>query len=150
MAFLLHEKLAADCEPLGELELCTALLMRDHRFPWVVLVPRIANLRDFHDLPRQHAPTLFDEIEAVSTALVETFAAEKINVAALGNQVPQLHVHVIGRYANDAAWPAPVWSAGAVAAVDHGLVAQRAEALRQALAGRIGSHGSGAGEAQAP
>lgn len=144
MAFLMHEKLVADCEPLGDFDLCTALMMRDHRFPWVVLVPRIADLRDLHDLPRQHAPTLFDEIEAASTALVEAFAAEKINVAALGNQVPQLHVHVIGRYANDAAWPAPVWSAGAVADVDHGLVARRAEALRQALAGRLGSHDSGA------
>ena len=78
MAFLMHEKLVADCEPLGDFDLCTALMMRDHRFPWVVLVPRIADLRDFHDLPRQHAPTLFDEIEAVSTALVEAFAAEKI------------------------------------------------------------------------
>ena len=134
MAFDIHEKLAADCERIGDLTLCTVLLMRDHRFPWTILVPRIDGLRDFHDLPRDQALTLFDEIDAVSRVLVNAFEAEKINVAALGNQVPQLHVHVIGRYASDVAWPGPVWNAGVLADADAAVVGQRAAVLRQALA----------------
>ena len=133
MAFVLHEKLAADCESLGDLELCTVLLMRDHRFPWMILVPRIDGLRDFHDLPRELALGLFDEIDRMSRILVDEFQAEKINVAALGNQVPQLHVHVIGRYASDAAWPGPVWNAGVVQGVDQAVVRARAAVLRQAF-----------------
>ena len=81
-------------------------------------MPRIPGLRDLHELPREQVPALFDEIEAVSRALLDGFGAQKINVAALGNQVPQLHVHVIGRHANDAAWPGPVWNAGAATDVD--------------------------------
>ena len=133
MTFALHEKLAADCEDLGDMALCRVLLMRDHRFPWTILVPRIAGMRDFHDLPREQALTLFDEVGHVSRALVDAFRAEKINVAALGNQVPQLHVHVIGRYAADAAWPGPVWNAGVVEEPDLDVVARRATVLREAL-----------------
>ena len=133
MAFVLHEKLAADCESLGNLDLCKVLLMRDHRFPWVILVPRIDGLRDFHDLPREQALGLFDEIDRLSRILVDEFKAEKINVAALGNQVPQLHVHVIARYASDAAWPGPVWNAGVVQDVDQAVVGERAAVLRQAF-----------------
>lgn len=133
MAFVLHEKLAADCESLGNLDLCNVLLMRDHRFPWVILVPRIDGLRDFHDLPREQALGLFDEIDRLSRILVDEFKAEKINVAALGNQVPQLHVHVIARYASDAAWPGPVWNAGVVEHVDQAVVGEHAAALRRRL-----------------
>ena len=133
MTFALHEKLAADCEVLGDMALCRVLLMRDHRFPWTVLVPRLGGLRDFHDLPREQALTLFDEVGLVSRALVTAFAAEKINVAALGNQVPQLHVHVIGRYARDAAWPGPVWNAGVVEEADLNVVTQRVTVLRETL-----------------
>ncbi len=131
MSFLLHPKLAADCEHLGDWELCTVLVMRDHRFPWVILVPRIDGLCDFHDLPRDRRLTLFDEIEVVSKALIDAFGADKINVAALGNQVPQLHVHVIGRYPSDSAWPGPVWNAGAVTDVDADIVAERTATLRR-------------------
>ena len=134
MAFELHPKLAADCERLGDMALCSALLMRDDRFPWVILVPRLEGLRDFHDLPRDRALTLYDEVAAASNALIDAFAAEKINVAALGNQVPQLHVHVIARYAKDIAWPGPVWNAGPAPEADMEVVAQRAEALAERLA----------------
>ena len=133
MSFELHPKLAADCETLCEFDLCTVLLMRDDRFPWVILVPRIAGLRDYHDLPRDSALTLFDEIAQVSRAFVDTFDAEKINVAALGNQVPQLHVHVIGRYTHDAAWPGPVWNAGVAEKVDQDVIGSRADVLRDIL-----------------
>ncbi len=133
MAFELHPKLAADCERLGDLPLCTVLLMRDERFPWTILVPRIERLRDFHDLPREEALALFDEVDAVSSALIDAFAAEKINVAALGNQVPQLHIHVIARYASDIAWPGPVWNAGPAAGADSQIATERAAALAERL-----------------
>ena len=133
MTFALHEKLAADCEVLGDMPLCRVLVMRDHRFPWTILVPRIGGLRDLHDLPREQALALFDEVGQVSRALVDAVAAEKINVAALGNLVPQLHVHVIGRYARDAAWPGPVWNAGVVADPDLDVVTRRVAVLREAV-----------------
>lgn len=134
MDFALHPKLAADCERLGELPLCTALLMRDDRFPWVILVPRIAGLRDLHDLPEANVPTLFGEVRRVSQVLLTHFGVQKINVAALGNQVPQLHVHVIGRHPEDAAWPQPVWNAGpGTAAAD--VLAGWATALRHHVLG---------------
>lgn len=132
MEFTLHPKLAADCEPLGELPLCTALLMRDGRFPWVILVPRQEGLSDLHDLAAASAPALFAEVALVSQVLKAEFKVQKINVAALGNQVPQLHVHVIGRHRADAAWPQPVWNAGPGSA-DATVLAGWAAVLRREL-----------------
>ena len=133
MAFELHPQLDADCEYLGDLPLNAALLMRDHRFPWVILVPRIDSLRDFHDLPADVVTTAFAEIAAVSSVLSE-LGATKINVAALGNMVPQLHVHVIGRTADDEAWPGPVWNAGTVEACDMAVVEAWRDRIKNALA----------------
>jgi diadenosine tetraphosphate (Ap4A) HIT family hydrolase len=113
MDFTLHSRLAADCFLIGDFALCRVLLNNDARFPWCILVPRLAHLRDFHDVPAANRATLFDEIEWVSVALQRIGRADKMNVAALGNMVPQLHIHIIARRTNDAAWPAPVWSAGA-------------------------------------
>lgn len=110
MAFELHPRLAADGIDIGNLTLCTLLLNNDARFPWCILVPRLAGLRDLHEVPRLHREALFDEIEAVSVALQEITRPDKMNVAALGNMVPQLHIHVIARHTTDTAWPAPVWS----------------------------------------
>ena len=113
MDFALHSRLAADCFVIGDLALCRVLLNNDARFTWCILVPRLPGLRDLHEVPTAHRTTLFDEIERASLALQEIGRADKINVAALGNMVPQLHIHVIARRTSDAAWPAPVWSAGA-------------------------------------
>lgn len=111
--FQVHEQLTQDCELLGDLSLCRVLLMRDSRFPWLILVPREPGLRDLHDLDSVHRSDLFKEIEQASLAVQAIVDADKVNVAALGNQVPQLHVHVIGRREDDAAWPKPVWGVGA-------------------------------------
>lgn len=135
--FALHPKLAADCEPLGDLPLCVALLMRDDRFPWVILVPRLPGLTDLHDLPAASAPELFAEVGIVSRILKVEFKVRKINVAALGNQVPQLHVHVIGRHPADAAWPQPVWNAGPGGA-DPAVLAGWADVLRRQIAQALG------------
>ena len=112
MAFELHHRLAADCFLIGDFELSSALLMNDSRFLWCILVPRREALRDLHDLAEIDRVALFDEIDVVSRVLTEINQADKINVAALGNQVAQLHVHVIARRVDDAAWPAPVWGSG--------------------------------------
>ncbi|MEZ4280815.1 MAG: HIT domain-containing protein [Myxococcota bacterium] len=129
--FSLHPRLAADCFDLGSLPLCQVLLMNDERFPWCILVPRIPDLRDLHDVPREHRTALFDEIERVSNALQQRHRADKMNVAALGNVVPQLHVHVIARTTTDAAWPAPIWGVGT--AVPYAEATPQIEALRRAL-----------------
>lgn len=129
--FSLHPRLAADCFDLGSLPLCQVLLMNDERFPWCILVPRIPDLRDLHDVPRPRRTELFDEIEQVSSALMQLQHADKMNVAALGNVVPQLHLHVIARTTTDAAWPAPVWGQGT--AVPYAEATPRIEALRRAL-----------------
>ena len=131
MAFELHHRLAADCFLIGEFGLSRALLMDDSRFPWCILVPRRDALRDLHDLDATDRVALFDEIDVVSRVLMEVGEADKINVAALGNQVPQLHVHVIARRADDAAWPAPVWGSGTAIRYTDG--AAEATRLRRAL-----------------
>ena len=110
--FELHPKLAEDCAQVTNLKLCQVLLMNDSRFPWLILVPKRADLRDFHEIAHNDRDALFDEIDRCSRLLAKLPGITKINVAALGNQVPQLHVHVIGRSIDDEAWPGPVWGIG--------------------------------------
>lgn len=112
MQFTVHSKLSDDTIYIGSLPLCEVLLMNDCRFPWMILVPRIPNLQDFHEIPTNHQDALFREIEQASTAIQKVWSVNKMNVAALGNQVSQLHIHVIGRRTTDDAWPQPVWGHG--------------------------------------
>jgi diadenosine tetraphosphate (Ap4A) HIT family hydrolase len=107
--FVLHERLAVDTHALASWPLCDVLLCDDANFTWLILVPRREGLRDFHDLARADWPLAMAEIERASKALQAVAKADKLNVAALGNMVPQLHIHVIARHAGDAAWPGPVW-----------------------------------------
>ena len=110
--FKLHQQLRAESMRVGQLDLCELRLVNDSRFHWCLLIPRIPNLTELHDLPTAHRLTLFEEVEQLSQYFLDHTDAEKVNVAALGNQVPQLHLHVIGRHANDVAWPNSVWTAG--------------------------------------
>jgi len=134
MSFELNPQLAADTRPVVSLPLCEVLLMNDSRFPWCILVPRVPELRDFHDVPAAQKATFMAEIERVSLALKRLTGAYKMNVAALGNMVEQLHVHVIARQREDAAWPGPVWGVGKAEAYDDaaadGLIARLREALQ--------------------
>ncbi|MGY6554809.1 MAG: HIT family protein [Wenzhouxiangella sp.] len=111
--FQIDPRLARDSLPVTELALCSVRLMNDRRFPWLLLIPRRAACSELLDLSCDDQTRLWQEIMAVSQALRDHLNPHKLNVAALGNQVAQLHVHVIGRYRNDAAWPAPVWGQGA-------------------------------------
>lgn len=113
-AFSLHPRLAADTLPVGRLALCHVLLMNDARYPWLILVPAVAGMRELHDLAPPDRMRLMDEIGLVSEVLASQFRPDKINVGAIGNIVSQLHVHVVARHEGDAAWPAPVWGMGQV------------------------------------
>jgi diadenosine tetraphosphate (Ap4A) HIT family hydrolase len=132
-AFELDARLAADTHAVGELELSRVLLMDDARFPWLILVPRRAGMRDLIDLARDEQHVLLDEIERCATALRNLDKPDKLNVAALGNVVAQLHVHVIARTRQDAAWPQPVWGVGTRIAYDRGELQLRLVSLRAAL-----------------
>lgn len=116
--FKLHDVLARDGVEICQLDLCKVLLMKDANYPWLVLVPARPNLRDFHDVKSDEHATLMAEITKASTVLQDLYKAFKINVAALGNMVPQLHIHVIARYENDCAWPGPIWGVAPAKAYD--------------------------------
>lgn len=136
-SFELHARLAADCAVVGDLALCRLLAMNDARFPWCILVPRRAGLTELHQLTAADRPVLLDEIDAVSRALLGEPGIRKINVGALGNIVEQLHVHVVGRRPDDAAWPGPVWGSGdAEPYTPEGLRALT-QRLRTAVAGTV-------------
>ncbi|WEM43138.1 HIT family protein [Photobacterium sp. DA100] len=126
MQFSLHPRLAADTTVIGNLPLCQVLLSKEALGPWLILVPRKAELREIHHLPEPDQIQLLKESSAVAAVLENDYQADKINVGALGNLVPQLHVHHIARFKNDVAWPGPVWG--------NTDGTQRSESVQQALA----------------
>ena len=107
--FRLHERLAAETLEAGRWPLCRILLMNDRAYPWLILVPERAGLKDLHDLDPADREGIMGEIAKASRALQRLHNPDKINVAALGNVVPQLHIHIIARFTTDPAWPRPVW-----------------------------------------
>jgi diadenosine tetraphosphate (Ap4A) HIT family hydrolase len=107
--FELHPRLALDGIVLGDFPLCRLLLMNERRYPWFILVPRRPGASEIYRLPEADQMQLLRESSALAKALAELFAPDKLNVAAIGNLVPQLHVHHVVRYRTDPAWPAPVW-----------------------------------------
>ncbi len=111
-AFTLHPQLVADGIELARWPLSLVLLMDEARFPWIILVPQRPALRDLHDVAPAERGALMEEIAQAGRLMQSVFNADKINTAALGNQVPQLHIHVIARFTGDAAWPNPIWSVG--------------------------------------
>jgi len=131
--FTLHPRLEADTVAVTTLGLSRVLLMQDRRFPWLILVPEKPGLRDLHDLSPEDQITAMGEIDAVSRALQAIHSPDKMNVAALGNMVPQLHIHIIARFTTDAAWPGPVWGVGEAEAYDEAALAETLATLRNAL-----------------
>jgi len=107
--FSLHERLAADTVALADWPLCRVLMMNDASYPWLILVPRRPALKEFHHMAPDDLAQATDEICRASRALESRFSPDKINIGALGNMVPQLHIHVIARFKDDPAWPGPVW-----------------------------------------
>lgn len=109
--FELHPQLAKDCVVAGDFPLCRVLLNRDANYPWFILVPKRADVREIFELSEADQQQLLWESSYFSQQIYRLFNADKLNVAALGNMVPQLHVHHIVRYKQDVAWPGPVWGA---------------------------------------
>ena len=107
--FKLHPQLEKDCEIVGDYPLCRLLLLNDRQYPWVILVPRREDITESFQLNIQDQLQLQKESTNVLAMMAKHFNADKMNVAALGNVVPQLHIHHIARFKNDPAWPKPVW-----------------------------------------
>jgi len=105
----IHSQLSADCIALGRFSLCHLLLMNDSNYPWFILVPDRDDIREMYQLDTADRAQLMDESCRLSEFIINVFEGEKLNVAALGNQVPQLHLHHIVRYTSDPAWPTPIW-----------------------------------------
>jgi len=117
MTFKLHPCLEQDCIAIGRFELCRLLMMNDSQYPWFILVPERADLQEIYQLSKADRELLTEESSYLAENLAELYKADKMNIAAIGNRVPQLHIHHIVRYQVDKAWPAPVW--GKFAAVPY-------------------------------
>jgi diadenosine tetraphosphate (Ap4A) HIT family hydrolase len=116
--FRLDPGIARLTSPVAALGISELLLMEDSRFPWLLLVPRRAGATELIDFDAGERAALMEEIAAVSTALKGATACDKLNVAAIGNVVAQLHIHVVARFRSDAAWPRPVWGFGEAVAYE--------------------------------
>ena len=131
--FELDIRLAADSVLVADGPLSQIRLMNDARFPWVVLVPRVAGASEWIDLSGDQQRLLLAEINQISRHLKQKPNVTKLNIGALGNIVRQLHVHLIGRFEGDAAWPGPVWGSGPAQRLDTNVLAERVEIWRQRL-----------------
>lgn len=132
--FELHPQLQQDCDYLGTFPLCRLLLLRDANYPWCLLVPAREGVSEIYQLNESEQQQLQRESCFLSRCMAELFNADKMNVAAIGNMVPQLHVHHVVRYRDDAAWPAPVW--GKVPALAY--TSEELESVRSRLLAALG------------
>lgn len=131
--FALDPRLQQDTVPIGDFELCRLLLSNDSNYPWFILVPRREAISELFQLDTADQQQLWRETTALAELLKDLFDADKLNVATLGNVVSQLHMHVIVRKHEDAAWPAPVWGKQPAVPYEAGQVAAIREQLRQIL-----------------
>ena len=128
-----HKTLAADTAEAARWPLCRVLLMNDSRYPWLILVPARSDKTEIHDLDPADQSLLITEIDRASRALSRLYSPHKINVAAIGNLVPQLHIHVVARFRTDDAWPRPIWGAHPPRPYQTADMDETLKKLRQAL-----------------
>ena len=129
----LHPQLAADTVAVGDLSLSRVLVINDATYPWLLLVPRRAHDKEMLDLAADEQLLLMSELARAGGALKSLTRCDKLNIAALGNVVPQLHVHVIARFRRDPAWPRPVWNAVPPQPYDERALQDFVDRLRDAL-----------------
>lgn len=134
-SFELHPQLAAETVVVGDLQLSRVLLMDNARFPWILLVPRRPDLRELIDLGDAEQVVLMREIAAASRAMRALYRPDKLNVAAIGNMVPQLHVHIVARFTGDEAWPKPTFGFAPALAYGAEALAEVRQRLSRALGG---------------
>lgn len=132
----LHPRLQQDTRAVGENPLCWIRYMNDQRFPWVILVPKVDGVTEWHDLAPVQQQELLEWVNRCAVNLKRIASVEKINIGALGNLVPQLHVHVIGRCQGDPCWPGPVWGNGEPQPWPEGEAPDWLQPLREALSYR--------------
>lgn len=137
--YQLHKRLAADTFSLGRSQLCDIRLMNDQSWPWVLLVPALAGIREIYELSHEQQQLLMQESSALSRGMMEVFGGDKMNVAALGNMVPQLHLHHIVRFEGDPAWPGPVWGKQPPVPYDENRLAEIKRSLAPVVAELGGS-----------
>ncbi len=134
MSFHLHPRLAQDCITLGRFELCRLLMMNDSQYPWFILVPERADLQEIYQLSKAERGLLAEESSYLAENLAVLYKADKMNIAAIGNLVPQLHIHHVVRYQTDKAWPAPVWGKFATVPYTERQISDNVERIKDRLA----------------
>ncbi|WP_440053808.1 HIT domain-containing protein [Pseudoalteromonas sp. T1lg65] len=133
MAFCLAKELQRDCIEIAHWPLCKVLLMNDNQYPWFILVPQVEGVKEIVDLSDAQQQTFWQESAKLSRLIKAVYNPDKLNVAALGNMVPQLHVHHIARYQTDVAWPKPVWGLFPAKPYTEAQLQQLRQRLDQAL-----------------
>lgn len=137
MTYSLHPRLNEDCTVIGQFELCQLLMMNDAHYPWFILVPMQADISEIYQLNEENQQMLLAESSFLSERLMAHFKADKLNIAALGNIVPQLHVHHVLRYTSDPAWPSPVWGHGEAVTYDDEEMKKRIKESQNLLQDRL-------------
>lgn len=135
--FEMDKRLVGDTVELGDFALSRVLLMNDSRYPWLILVPRVVDASEVFDLQLEQQQELWQETQIVAHALKHAFAADKINIATLGNVVSQLHMHIVVRMQDDDAWPAPVWGRGTAQPYSKSALIDIRTRLQAALAAHL-------------
>ncbi len=131
--FKLDARLKADCAWVADMGLCRLLMMNNKSVPWFILVPRIASATELTHLPMAQQQQVLQEMNEVAAMVTKLYTPHKLNIGALGNVVSQLHIHVIGRYTHDPAWPGPVWGQLVPNAYDDEQLAKQLNAVRGVL-----------------
>ena len=131
--FQLHPQLEADTVLVGRFPLSLLLLSKDANYPWCILVPQREGMEEIYQLDSADQAQLLHESCLLAETLSELFAADKINVATIGNMVPQLHMHHVARFKSDAAWPKPIWGTVEAVAYPEDMLAHRAERIATSL-----------------
>lgn len=131
--FKLHETLERDSLMVGEFDLSLVLLSRDANYPWLILVPKRPDIQEIYQLNPSDRQQLLQESCQLSEAIMALFVPDKLNIATLGNLVPQLHMHHVARYRSDCAWPGPIWGVSSPKPYNPQVLLERRDALRQQL-----------------
>lgn len=137
MTFQLHPRLQQDCVVVGRFELCQLLMMNDCQYPWFILVPQKTNITEIYQLKKSDRQILIEESSYLAENLAALYRADKMNIAAIGNLVPQLHIHHVVRYQADKAWPAPVWGKFDVAPYTEQQIVENLTRVKEQLAGYL-------------
>jgi diadenosine tetraphosphate (Ap4A) HIT family hydrolase len=131
--FQLHPRLTEDCIALGRFDLCQLLMMNDSQYPWFILVPEKAGIKEIYQLSKPDRYALIEESSYLAENLATLYKADKMNIAAIGNLVPQLHIHHVVRYQSDKAWPAPIWGKFAAVAYTQQQMADNIARVKEQL-----------------